>query len=86
MARTVLTAVDTRSRFIGELEEVERTSLDFYAAIRSLYRQNRRNDVDKFIFRRWQPASERGDEPSAPATTDFPDMSDMPDLIDGVAE
>ena len=86
MARTVLTAVDTRSRFIGELEEVEKTSLDFYAAVRSLYRQNRRSDVDKFIFRRWQPASERGDESSAPATTDFPDMSDMPDLIDGVPE
>lgn len=80
MTRTVLTAVDTRSRFIDELDEVEKTSLDFYAAIRSLYRQNRRNDVGKYVYKRWKPASEREEEqkPGQPAITDFPDMSDMP--------
>ncbi len=86
MARTALTAVDTRSRFIEELDEVEKTSLDFYAAIRSLHRQNRRNDVDKFIYKRWQPASEREAEPGGPAVTDFPDMSDQPELFDGMPE
>jgi phospholipid-binding lipoprotein MlaA len=86
MARTVLTAVDTRSRFIEELDEVEKTSLDFYAAIRSLHRQNRRNDVDKFIYKRWQPASERAAEPGGPAVTDFPDMSDQPELFNGMPE
>lgn len=80
MTRSVLTAVDTRSRFIGELEEVEKTSLDFYAAMRSLYRQNRRNDVDKFIFRRWRPEAERAPGPVGPGLVDFPDMSDMPEL------
>lgn len=89
MARAVLTAVDTRSRFIGELDEVEKTSLDFYATIRSLHRQNRRNDVDKALYRRWQPASERKAETSTPTITDFPDfpdMSDMPELDDALPE
>jgi len=86
MTRTVLTAVDTRSRFLDEFDEVEKTSLDFYAAVRSLYRQNRRNDVDKFIYQRWKPASEREEQPAEPATTDFPDMSDMPELDEPLPE
>jgi phospholipid-binding lipoprotein MlaA len=35
------TAVDLRSRNLERLDEIERTSVDFYAAIRSLYRQHR---------------------------------------------
>ena len=37
--------IDTRSRSIEALDEIERTSIDFYAAIRSLYRQNRNNMI-----------------------------------------
>ncbi len=33
--------VDLRARNLEQLDEIERTSVDFYAAIRSLYRQNR---------------------------------------------
>jgi len=36
-------AIDTRSRAIEALDEIERTSIDFYATVRSLYRQNRNN-------------------------------------------
>jgi len=86
VTRSVVTAVDTRSRFIDEIDEVEKTSLDFYATIRSLYRQDRRNDVHKFIYKRWKPAAEREAEPTGPATTDFPDMSDMPELEDSLPE
>jgi len=39
-----LTAVDSRARNMDQLEELEESSLDFYAAVRSLYRQ-RRNDL-----------------------------------------
>ncbi|MPY76487.1 MAG: VacJ family lipoprotein [Alphaproteobacteria bacterium] len=39
------TAIDNRSRILGELEELERTSLDFYATVRSLYTQKRRDDI-----------------------------------------
>lgn len=39
-----LTAVDGRARNMDQLAELEESSLDFYAAVRSLYRQ-RRNDL-----------------------------------------
>jgi phospholipid-binding lipoprotein MlaA len=38
-------AVDNRSRNVKTLEELERTSLDFYAAVRSLYRQRRMDEI-----------------------------------------
>lgn len=41
IARGTTEAVDTRSRNYKTLEDLERTSLDFYATVRSLYRQRR---------------------------------------------
>ena len=38
-------AVDSRSRLIETLDEIERTSIDFYATIRSLYRQRRMDEI-----------------------------------------
>ncbi|MSP68299.1 MAG: VacJ family lipoprotein [Alphaproteobacteria bacterium] len=43
--RTVVRAIDTRSRHIEDLDDLERTSLDFYAALRSLYRQKRDDEI-----------------------------------------
>ena len=43
--RAGIDAVDGRSRNIKTLEELERTSLDFYAAVRSLYRQRRIDEI-----------------------------------------
>ena len=40
-ARGALSGIDTRSRYIETLADIERTSLDYYATIRSLYRQRR---------------------------------------------
>ena len=40
-----LDAVDTRAGLLDTLDDLERTSLDYYAAIRSLYRQKRRDDI-----------------------------------------
>ncbi len=40
-ATIALSIVDSRSRVIEELEDLEKSSLDLYATIRSLYRQNR---------------------------------------------
>jgi phospholipid-binding lipoprotein MlaA len=40
-ARGFLSGIDTRSRYIESLADIERTSLDYYATIRSLYRQRR---------------------------------------------
>jgi phospholipid-binding lipoprotein MlaA len=44
-ARTGLRAIDTRSRNIEALDEIERTSIDYYATIRSLYRQRRDDEI-----------------------------------------
>ena len=38
-------AVNTRAGMLDTLDDLERTSLDYYAAIRSLYRQKRRDDI-----------------------------------------
>jgi phospholipid-binding lipoprotein MlaA len=42
---TVVDLVDERSRNIENLDEIQRTSLDFYAAVRSLYRQHRDAEI-----------------------------------------
>jgi phospholipid-binding lipoprotein MlaA len=44
-ARSGLRAVDLRARNFEALEDLEKTSLDFYAAIRSLYRQRRADEI-----------------------------------------
>ncbi len=44
-ARAITRGIDARARSIDALDELERTSLDYYAAIRSLYRQQRANDI-----------------------------------------
>ena len=45
LARTALGGIDTRSRNIDTLDDLQRDSIDFYARIRSLYRQTRANDI-----------------------------------------
>ena len=44
-SRTGTTGVDTRASHMKELDDLERTSLDYYAAIRSLYRQRRADEI-----------------------------------------
>ena len=41
LSRLIVDGVDERSKYIEELDNIERTSLDFYATIRSLARQRR---------------------------------------------
>ena len=40
-----MTGLDKRSRHIETLDEIERTSIDYYAQIRSLYRQTRKSAI-----------------------------------------
>lgn len=54
-ARTILNAVDLRSRNIDTLDEIERTSIDFYATLRSLYRQRRADEIRNGIPTAIQP-------------------------------
>lgn len=46
LGRVVATGIDYRSRNIEELDELKADSLDFYARIRSLYRQFRENEIN----------------------------------------
>ncbi|MBM3572108.1 MAG: VacJ family lipoprotein [Alphaproteobacteria bacterium] len=45
LARAALDGVDTRSRFLKPLDGIEKTSLDYYATLRSLYRQKRADEI-----------------------------------------
>ncbi|NWG47333.1 MAG: VacJ family lipoprotein [Alphaproteobacteria bacterium] len=45
ISTTVLNVIDIRARNIETLDELERSSIDYYAAVRSLYRQSRRTAI-----------------------------------------
>ena len=45
VARSAATGIDERERNIDTLAEIERTALDYYATIRSLYRQRREAQI-----------------------------------------
>lgn len=45
LTRPVVGGIDTRSRNIETIEDLQKDSIDFYARIRSLYRQTRANDI-----------------------------------------
>jgi phospholipid-binding lipoprotein MlaA len=56
-----LTTLDQRSRVIDDLDTVRNTSLDYYAAIRSLYQQHRAQQIDQNSARRHRaPSSDSG--------------------------
>ena len=44
-SRVGLSAVDQRSRVLGELDSIKKTALDPYATFRSLYRQHRHSQI-----------------------------------------
>lgn len=44
--RSAVEGVDKRAEVIEPLDEIERTSVDFYATLRSLYRQRRNDEIN----------------------------------------
>ena len=46
LTRRIVGGIDKRSRNIENIEELQRDSVDFYARIRSLFLQNRRNLIN----------------------------------------
>lgn len=40
-----LDGIDSRAANLGIIDEIERSSVDFYATVRSLYRQNRQSEI-----------------------------------------
>ncbi len=45
LAKTIVRGIDERERVVDQLDEIERASLDFYATLRSLYRQRRADEI-----------------------------------------
>jgi phospholipid-binding lipoprotein MlaA len=43
--RTAVGGIDTREEYLEILDDIERSSLDYYASIRSMYRQNRQKEI-----------------------------------------
>ena len=46
LMRTIADGIDSRARNIEIIEDLKRDSIDFYARVRSLYRQSRANDIN----------------------------------------
>lgn len=46
MSKTAVAGVDKRERHIEALDQVERSSIDYYASLRTLYRQKRADDIN----------------------------------------
>ena len=69
-ARTGLRAVDQRARHYDALQDLEESSLDYYAAIRSLYRQRRADEVKQGKGSANMPAPGLSTDPSSPTPWD----------------
>jgi phospholipid-binding lipoprotein MlaA len=63
-ARVAATVLDERSARLADLDEIQKHSLDYYATLRSLYRQHRQDMVDQASGTR--PAPGDGEAPAAP--------------------
>lgn len=78
-ARLGVGAVNSRARIDGEYQDLRRTSLDFYASVRSLYRQMRAGQIQRGDG---QPGAGSGG-PTFDDFPDYPDYGDFPDIPDG---
>ena len=65
LGRAALTGLDIRSRNIDELDDLKADSVDFYARVRSLYRQHRESEINN-----GEPSTE---------TPDFSEFPEFPD-------
>lgn len=72
-SREVASGIDERSRNLDSLDEIERQSIDFYAAMRSFFRQNRAT-----VLR-------HGQAPPAPPTDFYEDPGTAPPASGGNA-
>ena len=72
IARAGTQGIDERSRNIETLADIERTSLDYYATLRSLYRQRRAAQIRHEQDNSPNPAPIQGGDSSAPMSYTFP--------------
>ncbi len=65
ITQNIIKSVDQRSRAVSALKDVERNSIDYYAAMRSLYAQKRESEIDNTAF---TPKLPETSAPLAPET------------------
>lgn len=70
LARSGSRAVDSRARNYDTINDLERTSLDFYAAVRSLHRQRRADQIRNGVPSANQPAPMISDAVQVPGKND----------------
>lgn len=75
--RTIVGGIDTRDQLWDVLEDLEKSSIDFYAAIRSLYRQRRNDDISNGA------GSEKNETPGFTGDFELADPEDTPDKDTG---
>jgi phospholipid-binding lipoprotein MlaA len=68
MGRTLVSGIDLRARNLQVLDEVRKGALDYYATIRSLYRQHRGDAIRN---------GEKGEETTYPGTAKAPDPDSL---------
>jgi len=73
--RTGLRAVDLRARHYDVLQDLEESSLDYYAAIRSLYRQRRVDEINQGKGSANMPAPGLSNDPVTPTSWDGEEAS-----------
>jgi len=78
LARAGMQAVDLRSNNLDLLDDLEKSSLDFYAAIRSLYRQRRSGEISNGKGSANFPAPGLGLAPEIPEPEDVQEISGLP--------
>lgn len=65
IARSVLSALDLRSRNLDALDDIQETSIDYYATVRSLYRQRRQDEINNGVGSTDQFAPSLSQQPGA---------------------
>jgi len=74
ITRTAVNGLDTRDRLWDILNDLEKSSIDYYAAIRSLYRQRRNDDISN------GSGSKNNKTPNLAETTVINDPLDEPQI------
>ncbi len=72
LTRTIVGGVDTRDQLWDILDDLEKSSIDFYAAIRSLYRQRRNEDISNGA------GSNKNETPNFSGDFELADPNDQP--------
>lgn len=72
LPQPVVSGADQRAKYLGYVDDIESTSLDFYATMRSLYRQKRQQDINN------------GDAEKKKINFNLPDYGDIPSYEDSL--